>query len=370
MPYRSIRMKEILGGLLFGAAFGASAADTITLRECASIAEDAARLRCFDLLAAAAQPVSLIPAAAEPLPPATRRPALADDRAGLAAGEARTVTPLSSRWELDPESKHGTWSFRPHKPNYFLFARYTDSVNQRPYVGHFKGADGRDEGLDPAEVKFQLSFKTKAAENLFGRGADLWFGYTQQNSWQLYNSGISAPFRETNYEPEIFVTVPTDYPLLGLRGRFVNFGFSHQSNGRSEPLSRSWNRLYAQAGFEYGDKFQLILKPWYRIRESADSDDNPGINRYVGDYEAEASYRFGSQTLSLLGRSTWDAKRGFLQLDWTFPLSSLLQRDESSQGPGQLKGYVQFTTGYGESMIDYNHRQDTIGFGVLLTDWM
>lgn len=368
MPRSSRTMREIFGTVLFGAAFGASAADTMTLRECASIAEDVARLRCFDRLAAAAQtaakptpqPVSGDAAAADPS--ATLRPAL--------AGEARTVTPLSARWELDPESKHGTWSFRPHKPNYFLFARYTDSVNQRPYVGYFKSANGRDEGLDPAEVKFQLSFKTKAAENLFGRGADLWFGYTQQNSWQLYNAGISAPFRETNYEPEIFVTVPADYPLLGLRGRFVNFGFSHQSNGRSEPLSRSWNRLYAQAGFEYGDKFQLILKPWYRIRESADSDDNPGINRYVGDYEAEASYRFGSQTLSMLGRSTWDARRGFLQLDWTFPLSSWLQRDESSKSAGQLKGYVQFTTGYGESMIDYNHRQDTIGFGVLLTDWM
>jgi phospholipase A1 len=90
----------------------------------------------------------------------------------------------------------------------------------------------------------------------------------------------------------------------------------------------------------------------------AADDDNPSINRYVGDFEAEASYRYGTQTFTLIGRSTWDAKRGFAQIDWTFPLRE------------KLKGYVQFTTGYGESLIDYNHRQDTIGIGVLLTDWM
>lgn len=346
-------------------------AEAASLQSCAAIAGDAQRLRCFDELARGAGPLH---AAAGPLALqslAAAAPAAEVELAGSGDGNgdgngkgsgslSAAPSPLAERWEVDPESKRGIWSFRPHKTNYILFGRYSDRVNERPFSPYLHANVAEAQGLDSTEAKFQLSFKTKVHENLLGSGADLWFGYTQQNNWQVYNKGISAPFRETDYEPELFVTVPTDYKLLGLRGRFVNVGFVHQSNGQSRPLSRSWNRIYAQAGFELGDDFSLLLKPWYRIKESADNDDNPGINRYVGDFEAEASYRFGAQRLTLIGRSSWDAKRGFAQLDWTFPL---LEKQK-------LKGYVQFTTGYGESLIDYNHRQNTIGFGVLLTDWM
>lgn len=342
-------------------------AEAASLQECAAIADDAQRLRCFDALAlAAAAPLTAAPVE-QPLgqqlgqavtPPAAAAVAAMTD-APFAAGVSAPPSPLAERWEIDAASKRGIWSFRPHKTNYILFGRYSDRVNERPFSPYLH-AQVNGQGLDSTEAKFQLSFKTKVHEDLLGSGADLWFGYTQQSNWQVYNKGISAPFRETDYEPELFVTVPTDYSLLGLRGRFVNVGFVHQSNGQSRPLSRSWNRIYAQAAFELGDDFSLLLKPWYRIKESADSDDNPGINRYVGDFEAEASYRFGRQRLTLIGRSSWDAKRGFAQLDWTFPL---LEKQK-------LKGYVQFTTGYGESLIDYNHRQNTIGIGVLLTDWL
>lgn len=336
-----------------------------SLQSCAAIGDDALRLRCFDELARAQGAVFAANGGLQSPEAVGERAASALPAASAAPDSGRSgaddpVSPLAERWEVDPASKHGIWSFRPHKTNYILFGRYSDRVNERPFSPylHANVADGQ--GLDSTEAKFQLSFKTKVHEDLLGSGADLWFGYTQQSNWQVYNKGISAPFRETDYEPELFVTMPTDYRLLGLRGRFVNVGFVHQSNGQSRPLSRSWNRIYAQAGFELGDDFSLLLKPWYRIKESADSDDNPGINRYVGDFEAEASYRFGLQRLTLVGRSSWDAKRGFAQLDWTFPL---LEKQK-------LKGYVQFTTGYGESLIDYNHRQNTIGIGVLLTDWM
>ena len=36
---------------------------------------------------------------------------------------------------------------------------------------------------------------------------------------------------------------------------------------------------------------------------------------------------------------------------------------------GRLKAYVKITTGYGETLIDYNWRQNTIGLGILLVDW-
>ncbi|MCU0841137.1 MAG: phospholipase A [Thiobacillaceae bacterium] len=336
----SLRAVLCLAVLGMASATPAQAAAPASLADCAAIPEDAARLRCYDQVARAPRPapaedvVAISPVAAT----------------GKAAAQ---VTPLSARWELDPESQKGVWSFRPHKPSYFLFGRYTDDVNIDPYIIKFD-----EDVIDDVEVKFQLSFKVKALEDMFGSNADLWFGYTQQSNWQLYNDDISSPFRETNYEPEVFVSFPTRYDLLGLTGRFVNVGFVHQSNGRSDPLSRSWNRLYAQFGFEYGDNFSLLFKPWYRIEEDGDDDDNPDITDFVGDFELLASYRLGGHTLSALGRTSFELEHGFLQLDWTFPLYQ------------NLKGYVQATTGYGESLLDYNHQQNTIGIGISLVDWM
>jgi len=36
---------------------------------------------------------------------------------------------------------------------------------------------------------------------------------------------------------------------------------------------------------------------------------------------------------------------------------------------GALKFQVQLSSGYGETLIDYNHRQATIGAGVSFGDW-
>lgn len=318
------------------------------LDACAALARDDARLACYDGLRK--RPLRT------PLPGSA--PISAEPHRVAQASPAAQLSAMSSHWELDAESKKGLWAFRAHKPNYFLLGRYTSAVNRRPYDVYFNAVNDPDIGLDDTESKFQLSFKLKAMEDLFGSGADLWLAYTQQNHWQVFNKNISAPFRETNYEPELFATLPVQYRLLGLTGRFVSLGLVHQSNGESHVLSRSWNRVYAQFGFEYGDNFNLTLKPWYRLPEKAADDDNPRITRYVGDFEAVASYRMGRHTLSALGRSTFGLERGFLQLDWSHPLHQ------------RLKGYLQFTTGYGESLIDYNHRQNTVGLGVMLTDWM
>ena len=350
LPVRRIVLKSILFTL---GLTGMQLVQAANLADCAAIVGDAARLGCYDEMAKEVAKAATAPAAA----PGMETPQNPTAGERHAVSEV-PVTPLSKRWELDPASKRGMWRFQDHKPSYFLFGRYTDSVNSGPYDVFFNAVGDPNLGIDDTETKFQFSFKLKALEGMFGTDADLWLGYTQQNQWQVYNENISAPFRETNYEPEVFVTLPTRFDLLGLSGRFINLGFVHQSNGQSNILSRSWNRIYAQVGFEHGDDFSLLFKPWYRIKENASEDDNPNITDYMGNFEAVASYRMGKYTLSALGRSTFDFDRGYLQLDWTFPLQE------------NLKGYVQFSTGYGESLIDYDHDQNTLGIGIMLTDWM
>ena len=269
------------------------------------------------------------------------------------APDAAAPTALSVRWELDPQTKQGLWAVRLHQPLFLLPVRYSNNPNDSPQSpAHPVPADAP---LDGTEAEFQLSFKVKGAENLLGSRVDLWVGYTQQSQWQVYNSGISRPFRETDYQPEVFLTFPTHYDLLGLTGRFVNLGLVHQSNGRTDPLSRSWNRLYAQFGFERGN-FALLVRPWYRLKENADDDDNPDIVGYMGHGDVTGIYLRGRQQFSLLGRL--NAGHGAAQLTWSFPIQE------------RLKGYVKLFRGYGETLIDYNWIQTTAGIGILLADWL
>jgi phospholipase A1 len=261
-------------------------------------------------------------------------------------------TPLSERWELDPQTKQGLWIIRPYEPMFILPAVYTNSPNVSPESPTHLSPP--PEPLQNTEAEFQISLKTKAFENLFGVGADLWFAYTQQSQWQVYNSAHSSPFRETDYMPEAFMVFPTHYQLFGLTGRFVRFGVIHQSNGRDNPLSRSWNRVYAQLGFERGN-FSLLIRPWARLQENPAKDDNPDITHYMGYGDVMAIYQMANSEITVLARlnagnlSTTDT--------WNFPIH------------GRLKAYVKVTTGYGETLIDYNWHQNTIGIGILLVDW-
>jgi len=268
---------------------------------------------------------------------------------------ATTATMLSRRWELEPDTKLGLWSVLPYRPMFILPVRYTSNTNDTPQTPSEPTLPA-PVPLDKLEAEIQLSFKTKAAENLFGSQSDLWFAYTQQSQWQVYNGQISRPFRETNYQPEFFVVIPTHYDLFGLTGRFVDLGLVHQSNGRANPISRSWNRFYAAFAFERGN-FALIARPWYRFKEDPASDNNPDITDYMGHGDVTAIYLLGKQEFSLTGRLNVRTGYGAAEGTWSFPIHQ------------RLKGFVKLFTGYGETMIDYNWNQTSIGIGVQLGDW-
>jgi phospholipase A1 len=211
--------------------------------------------------------------------------------------------------------------------------------------------------LNATELKFQISFKTKVLQGIFGGHGDLWAAYTQSSRWQLYNQKLSRPFRETNYEPEAMLTFATRYRLLGFQGSMLGVGFNHQSNGRALPLSRSWNRIIFQAGFEKKD-WTVLLRPWIRLND--EDDENPAIEDYTGRADLLVSHVIKGHQLSLLAKHSLrfgNNNRGSMQFDWALPIF------------GRLRGHVQLFHGYGESMIDYNHKQTTIGFGVSLIEW-
>ncbi len=94
--------------------------------------------------------------------------------------------------------------------------------------------------------------------------------------WQLSNSDESSPFRETNYEPQLFLGFATDYNFAGWTLRDVEMGYNHDSNGRSDPTSRSWNRLYTRLMAENGN-WLVEVKPWYVVGNTDDNRTSPNI---------------------------------------------------------------------------------------------
>lgn len=258
------------------------------------------------------------------------------------------IAAVEERLERESQTELRPWVLTPHKPNYFLPVSY----NPKPYNEPYQESTGDPNfELDKAEIKFQLSLKVPLAIGLFDDRANIFAAYTNTSWWQAYNSDVSAPFRETNHEPELFMTFNNDWKILGLTNRLNGIGIVHQSNGRSEPLSRSWNRIYANFVFERGG-LGLSLKPWYRIKEDEDTDNNPDITDYLGYGEVKLAYKTGKQTLSAMGR-----KKAF-ELTW------------SRLTWGNIRLYAQYFHGYGQSMVEYDKSTDVLGIGVAFSDWL
>jgi phospholipase A1 len=265
---------------------------------------------------------------------------------------------LEKRLAMEEKSTSNLWTIMPHRQNYILLANYNfQNMNTEPW----NEITGREVKLNETEVKFQISFKFMLWEQLFKRDIDFYFAYTQLAMWQLYNSDISSPFRDTNYEPEAFLWFNNDWEIFGFTNRVNLFGFAHQSNGRAEPLSRSWNRVFASFVFERG-RLAFGIKPWIRISEDDEDDDNPDIEDYLGNFELRSAYKWNRHTFSLKWRNNldFDSNRGAIQLGWSFPLPKT----------DRVKGYVQYFNGYGQSLLDYNHSSATLGAGFLLADWL
>lgn len=346
---------------------------------CATIASDLERLACYDAhfrltpadtlkadarARAAAEALAAggtadAQAPAPEVPHADNREVLPYEEAARALANAGRGSLLDQRWELARDSKLGVFNLRAYKPIYALPIFWAERTNELPQSPNPTNTVREWQNQQPVEGKFQLSFKTKIAENLFGDNGDLWGAYTQTSRWQMFNSEASRPFRETNYEPELMLVFRNRYHLLGWSGRMAGLSLNHQSNGQSDPRSRSWNRIVGTIGLDR-ENWALVIRPWWRLPEGGREDNNPDIEDYVGRGDAMLVWRNGQHEIATIARHSLrggERSHGSLQLDWGFPLD------------GPLRGHVQLFSGYGESLIDYNHASTYIGVGISLQEW-
>jgi phospholipase A1 len=237
---------------------------------------------------------------------------------------------MASRIYTDDENVMRPFTLMAHRPNYLLMACYNKS-------------------------------KIPLAIDLFNNNVDIFGGYTVRSYWQVYNKDLSAFFRETNYSPEVWAQIRNDWSFWGITNSVNGFGFVHQSNGRNEPISRSWNRIFATFVFEK-DNLVFSIKPWYRIPEKDRDDDNSDITDYMGHCELGAAYKWYRHTFAVMSRNNLESgfDKGGVEASWSFPLGNYKY----------LKGYIQGFTGYGQSLIDYDSKETSIGIGFAMTDFL
>jgi len=281
------------------------------------------------------------------------------------------ASPLSRFWELEPASDCGTFGLRGYRP-ISLAVIGSDSVNTAPS----SPAAGHTASFQPyttSETRINLSVRTKIAQGLLTGGDpnrldSLWFAYSQQSYWQLFNADLSRPFRATDHEPELIYIFPVESALpAGWRLRYGGIGINHQSNGQSLPLSRSWNRIIERAGLELGNKISITGALWQRIPEDSAGDDNPDIVDRIGRAELATVWNVDERnSLSLTVRHALQTSdSGSVRLAWFRKLGNAADNGNRSS----LRLHTELFSGYGDSLMDYNRQRTVFSVGLTLLDW-
>jgi phospholipase A1/A2 len=240
-----------------------------------------------------------------------------------------------------------------YRPTYVIPYYYTFS----PYNSIYQGNTPDGESLKHNEIKYQFSFKVPLWKSIFSTPTSLYFAYTQMSYWQAYNK--YAFFRSTDYEPEVFLQTDFNkHMFANWDFNIVSLGLVHQSNGFGNSLERSWNRAYLMAAIS-NPYLMIAVKPWIIFRDSTYERQNPDMAKYLGYEQVVIALKYKASVISL---ETRNFAHGFHRsgntLSMSFPVTKY------------LNGYVQVFSGYGQSLIEYNHRTNSVGVGISLSNWV
>ena len=259
-------------------------------------------------------------------------------------------------------------NFISHQENYILFAGHSNNtLTQKYWNSNGTRNYSKEYKRDSNEAQFQLSFKIPLANNLLDTQANLFFAYTQNSFWQVYDKKHSSPFRETNYMPEIFAEWHPTYKIGNSSLDKVRLSLVHQSNGKDIGASRSWNRtqlhlLFKNENLSYGiDIWDRWNEKTKKSIDKATGDDNPDLEKYIGKQKYFIEYKSDNYKLVLSHQNdifNYDSSKGNTKVDFIFP--SMHKK---------IDFFIRYFNGYGESLIDYDVKIQRVGFGVMLASW-
>ncbi len=238
-----------------------------------------------------------------------------------------------------------TYNLHPFKANYLLPLSYGVG---RDYSN---ASDPSKQSPKKTSIQFQFSLRYDFATNVFGLHGIYSVAYTQLSFWQAY--ATSAYFRESNYNPEIFCTIPNPWKTHNKYVKAFRFSLEHQSNGRGGKYERSWQYMAASVYAQYKNIF-VKLKGWARIYGSRDY--NPNLLDYLGHGSLQLMLPYKKHVFKLLLRSNF-SNHGAIKFSYSHPILDT----------NGLFLYVQAFSGYGETLIDYNHYVNSCSVGFSLS---
>jgi outer membrane phospholipase A len=217
---------------------------------------------------------------------------------------------------------------------------------------------------DDMSARFQLSFKYRLFDQSTGVGRDrpwlagFYFGYTQTSLWDL--SEKSRPFRDTSYRPALFWKWERTDDQTWIDG--LRAGYEHESNGGGGARSRSIDTLFVRPEWRWKRADDASLEFTPKFVGYLDKDENPDIQRYRGYVDWRVRYDSGLNWITTAVARSGTAGKGSLLLDVSRRIRDLRF--------GPVGGYLhlQFFTGYGEDILEYNVRRESqirIGFAIV-----
>jgi outer membrane phospholipase A len=195
------------------------------------------------------------------------------------------------------------------------------------------------------DTKVQFSFMTQFIQKI-----EFYFGYTQLMMWDL--SHPSAPFRDLNYNPDLFYRIHMDQES----SQWLDLGaFEHESNGKDGDDSRGWHRFYLRYHSQHrlGEEVRGLwsFKLWYPIPYDSSNKD---IVHYRGVWELQISLKnflgsfFGENNLAL---RIYPGGRYYSN-----PLAGGQELTLLTKAPLKVLtplAVFQIFHGYGENLLDY-----------------
>jgi len=229
-----------------------------------------------------------------------------------------------------------------YKDNYFLFGNKED------------------------QVKFQISveymifnkFETDWVRNFY-------VAYTQASWWRVYKS---ADTMSNNYQPELFYRLELNKDSFkdkdsGMIDYIQISPLYHTSTGTEGTGHRGFNAYYAQiqasSGKAHNFGLNLKLFGYWCIHPN-----NRDINRYRDNYESDLFYKFRREKDAIFNKYEFHLRntgnpfgRGYHIMEGSSQLHIAKKF--------QPKIFLQYCSGYGVNMVEYNIKKREFRIGII-----